>query len=130
VLLQVANRDILGVTESWCHEGILDKELSLAGFSPFRVDRDSRRGGGVILYVRGSLQPTAITVSHIAGVDILACQVSLNGRLTNVVLCCRPPIDNPVATGVIVRELRKFVDQELPFLFLGDLLSPGWIGIF
>jgi len=83
----MANVDILGVTESWCDEGIFDNELSLTGFSIFRADRASRRGGGVILYVRSFLQPTAITVSHVAGVDMLACQVSLNGRLTNVVLC-------------------------------------------
>jgi len=79
----------------------------------------------VILYVRSSLQPTAITVSYIARIDMLACQVSLNGRLTNVVLCYRTPFDDPVAAGQIVTELRIFVDQNLPFLFLGNFNFPG-----
>jgi len=56
---------------------------------------------------------------------MLACQVFLKGRLTNVVLCYRPHFDDPVATGEIVTELRKYVDQEIPFLFLGDFNFPG-----
>jgi len=50
--------DILGITESWATDSILDCELQLAGYQMFRCDRPSEhRGGGVLLYVRCSLQP-------------------------------------------------------------------------
>ena len=50
--------DILGITESWATDSILDCELQLAGCQMFRCDRQSEhRGGGVLLYVRSSLQP-------------------------------------------------------------------------
>ena len=45
--------DIVGVTETWAHKNILDKELQLDGYNMIRRDRPSvHRGGGVILYIR------------------------------------------------------------------------------
>jgi len=50
--------DIVGVTESWANDSILDCELQLHGYQLFRCDRPSdNRGGGVLLYVRSSLAP-------------------------------------------------------------------------
>ena len=50
--------DVIGVTESWTHEGINDGEISLKGYTMFRRDRKNgikERGGGVILYVKDSI---------------------------------------------------------------------------
>ena len=55
----VLNPDIVGITESWAHDNILDGELSLPGFDLFRCDRTSTKGGGVLLYVLSELRPTA-----------------------------------------------------------------------
>ena len=50
---QTVQPDILGITESWTHDGILDAELSYDDYTLFRCDRPcDRRGGGVLLYVR------------------------------------------------------------------------------
>ena len=50
--------DVIGITESWTHENILDSELNISGFRLFRCDRKiGYRGGGVLLYVRDSLNP-------------------------------------------------------------------------
>jgi len=50
--------DILGVTESWANDNVLDSELQLQGYQLFRCDRPSNnRGGRVLLYVKSSSNP-------------------------------------------------------------------------
>src|SRR3989442_15718191 len=68
IRLEVLNSkvDILGISESWMHEGIGDAKISIPGFAVFRRDRDvglsgKQRGGGVLMYVRDRL--AAINVS-------------------------------------------------------------------
>ncbi len=51
-LAQQKNLDIIGVTETWLHDGIRDDGICLPGYTLFRQDRPSqKKGGGVILYV-------------------------------------------------------------------------------
>ncbi|MBA1446783.1 MAG: hypothetical protein FE835_18145 [Gammaproteobacteria bacterium] len=47
---------IIGITESWAHKDILDAELALTGYVMFRKDRQERKGGGVILYIKECIQ--------------------------------------------------------------------------
>ena len=56
--------DIIGVTESWAGPMVSDSELSLSGYDLFRQDRPvDRNGGGVLLYVRSSLQAVQCKMS-------------------------------------------------------------------
>ena len=61
------NVDILGITESWMHEGVNDAEVSMIGYRMFRKDREidsaegKCRGGGVLLYIREDM--VAVDVS-------------------------------------------------------------------
>ena len=50
------DRHIIGITESWANIDITDAELELTGYVMFKRDRIGRRGGGVILYVKESIQ--------------------------------------------------------------------------
>ena len=52
---------VIGITESWANEDIVDAELALTGYVMFRKDRRERRGGGVILYIKESIQVYEIT---------------------------------------------------------------------
>ncbi len=62
--------DIIGFTESWSHEGILDSEVNFEGFNLFRRDRtDGRRGGGVMLFVRDSIFAINVTDQSIGNND-------------------------------------------------------------
>ena len=46
--------DIIGITESWANKDMVDAEL-VSGYVMFRKDRQERRGGGVIMYIKDSL---------------------------------------------------------------------------
>jgi hypothetical protein len=55
ILLRDKSIDLLGITESWAHDGIDDSELTFEGYVMFRKDRKNPlkgKGGGVILYVK------------------------------------------------------------------------------
>ena len=63
-ILHEGRISILGVTESWAHEGIEDAELCIKGYHLYRKDRkiqNKTRGGGVLLYVKEDLVSTRIT---------------------------------------------------------------------
>ena len=47
---------IIGITESWANIDLAGAELGLTGYVMFMRDQIGRRGGGVILYVRESIQ--------------------------------------------------------------------------
>ena len=47
---------VIGITESWATLDISDAELVMTGYVMFRKDRLRRRGGGVILYIKESIQ--------------------------------------------------------------------------
>ena len=47
---------IMRITESWANKDIVDAELTLTGYVMFTTDRLERRGGGVIVYIKESIQ--------------------------------------------------------------------------
>ena len=55
VLAEDSNPDVIYITETWLSGEISDNELSIVGYLLYRRDRD-RHGGGVLLYVRESIQ--------------------------------------------------------------------------
>ena len=56
IMVEDTNPHILGITESWKTTDMLDAELGMTGYAMFRKDRIGRRGGGVTLYIKESIQ--------------------------------------------------------------------------
>ena len=75
---------IIGITEPSANTDITDAELGLTGYVMFRTDRIGRRGGGVILYVKESIQAYEIKLENEADYDeAVWCKiVSRNAKLT------------------------------------------------
>ena len=60
-IVEVFKQDVIGITESWASADVADGELGVAGYDLYRKDRDSgHKEGGVLLYVKSSLQSTGI----------------------------------------------------------------------
>ena len=55
---------IIRITESWANKDIADAELGLTGYAMFRSARMGRRGGGVILYIKESIQAYEIKLER------------------------------------------------------------------
>ena len=58
------NPDVIGITESWVNKHIVDAELAQADYVMFRKDRQERRGGGVMLCIKESIQAYEITLNN------------------------------------------------------------------
>ena len=56
IMVEDIDPHIIGITESWATPGISDAELGMTRYVIFRKDRLGRRGGGVILYIKESIQ--------------------------------------------------------------------------
>ena len=69
IMVEDIDPHIIGITESWANTDITDAELGLIGYVMFRRDRIGRRGGGVILYVKESIQAYEIKLERKADYD-------------------------------------------------------------
>ena len=69
IIVEDIDPHIIGITESWANVDITDAELGLTGYVMFRRDRIGRRGGGVVLYVKESIQAYEIKLEREADCD-------------------------------------------------------------
>ena len=69
IMVEDIDPHIIGITESWANIDLTDAELGLSGYVMFRRDRIGRRGGGVILYVKESIQADEIKLEREADCD-------------------------------------------------------------
>ena len=69
IMVEDTDSHIIGITESWANTDITDAELGLTGYVVFRRDRIERRGGGVIIYVKESIQAYEIKLEREADYD-------------------------------------------------------------
>ena len=69
IMVEDTDPHIIGITKSWANTDITDAELGLTGYVMFRRDRIGRRGGGVILYVKESIQAYEIKLESKADYD-------------------------------------------------------------
>ena len=69
IMVEDIDPHIIGITESWANIDITDAELGLTGYVMFRKDRIRRRSGGVILYVKESIQAYEIKLEREADCD-------------------------------------------------------------
>jgi hypothetical protein len=88
---------LIGITESWCYEEVLDSELEIANYALYRGDRcqGRRRGGGSLLYARNDFRSHCI--NNVAGVfkgftEAAGCVLESYPSRRHLVLCVyRPP---------------------------------------
>ena len=52
---------IVAITKSWCNETVKDSEIHLVNYKTYRNDKQSGRGGDVLLYIHCSLNFTPCT---------------------------------------------------------------------
>ena len=83
---------IIGITESWATPDISDAELGMTGYVMFRKDRLGRRGGGVILYIKESIQAYEIKLEKEAECEeAVWCNIVTGNSILTVGLVYRSP---------------------------------------
>ena len=106
IVLEDIDPHTIGITESWANIDITGAELKQdmirTGYVMFRRDRIGRRGGGVILYVKESIQAYEIKLEREADCDeaVWCKTVSGNSKLT-IELVYRSPHINEEDNTII-----------------------------
>ena len=96
------NADIIGVTESWAWSQVLDSELLLQGYDIFRQDREvDRAGGGVLLYVRSTLNAVKFIPKTHYPEHVWCCLLDSHQNQVHVGVCYRTPTVNIYMVRVI-----------------------------
>ena len=94
------NPAVIGISETWLHEGIQDAEVSLPGMYSYRKDRSSSKGGGIILYVAQHLNPEQVT------------DLQLNGCPESVWVSFKHESSTVTLTGVIYRPPNSTASED------------------
>ena len=69
IMVEDINPHIIGITKLWANKDISDAELGLTGYIMFRKDRTRRKGEGIILYIKESIQAHEIKLEREANCD-------------------------------------------------------------
>ena len=83
---------IIGITKSCATTDISDAELGMTGYVMFRKERIERRGGGVILYIKESIQAYEIKLEkEVECEEALWCKIVTGNSTLTVGLVHRSP---------------------------------------
>ena len=122
------NIDILGITESWMHEGVNDAEVSMIGYRMFRKDRDINnaagkcRGGGVLLYIQENLVAVDVSSERDHKNESIWVRINREGRGDDSVVigvCYRSPACLREEGISLMNSIREHVENAR-CLIMGD----------
>ena len=95
LLLKEDRPDVVGITETWLHNGIDDSELNFEGYTLFRTDRNNlfkQKGGGVALFIKDNLNPILCdNYSNANFPEAVFCSVNMVNSCTIIGVVYRPP---------------------------------------
>ena len=134
VLAATDNYDIIGVTESWLNTENRDflAEYKLPGFTILSCERANRIGGGVILYIRSTLNPLSVKTETVANVDQVYIEIKGKSNKVIIGLIYRPPgqhieVDHALSESIFETSCRGesviMGDFNLPVAKWGDLYN-------
>ena len=128
-LVQNSAIDILALSETTIDSSISDSEIEIQNYSIMRRDQ-TRKGGGVCLFVSNSLKPRRRTdlevVSDRSQFEYVWIQVEFCQNRSSLVCCCyRPPHGN---VNDFISQFTAMMEAELDFsddiIIIGNII---WI---
>ena len=129
-LLIMDNTDLLFLTETWLHTNITNSMININNFDILRSDRLDKRGGGVALYHKKSINIQELTKPPVpptySNFEFMC--VHLDTSNTNIRLLCFyiPPDSSKCHLTIIniCKIISFFLTTTTPFIILGDFNLP------
>ncbi|GAB0210376.1 hypothetical protein GRJ2_003503400 [Grus japonensis] len=123
--VQSENYHIIGITETWW-DNSHDWRIMMDGYRLFRKDRQRRRGGGVMLYVKENLECIEVNYGN-CGSPIECLCVKIRGVISKgdltVGICYQPPKQDDKANKAIFGSLKQASGQQ-NLVLMGDFNYP------
>lgn len=103
----------IALTETHLKSDVKEAEISITKYTPFRVDRETRSHGGVIVYIRNDLATDTKQILSVSNgqVEVIALQISPMGMI--IVNCYRPPQCSTVNFTTALNMVKEAID-DLP----------------
>ena len=120
--------DVIGITETWLHEDILNSEIGFKGYTVFRKDRISNikiRGGGVMLYISNKFN--AIEVEDLKEDNFpesLWCRLEFEKFKILLGICYRPPDSAKTNDDSLFNLITKACECSKDVIIMGDFNYP------
>ena len=112
-LVTLHEYDIISVTETWATVDIKDAELSIDGYSMYRMDRKVTRGGGVVLYIKENLRSNIDNkMMSEQFQDSVWCSVKTNEKTLLIGVCYRSPQSSKENNMKLLSVMDKPVTQS------------------
>ena len=118
--------DIVCITETWLNfeNSEFIAEFSIRGYKLFHSDRLTRRGGGVIIYVKETVNPTQIKIDNINNIEICGFKFTDGlSRMIHLVTIYRAPNTDQNADNILWETLLN-IFQGKETIIVGDLNLP------
>ena len=120
-LLVDSNLDYLCLSESWLHSKALTTLIDIPGYTCFRKDRETGRGGGVVIYIRDSFKTASIELDYNdIPIECIGVTVHLSPemRFRIIVLYNHPTHTNSFYNAL--EKLLKIVSHKTEVIIFGD----------
>lgn len=125
-IVQHYNPHIVLLSETWLHKEIPDELVNVQGYTLFRSDRTTSRGGGVCVYIRNCKTDVfcvQVYPTHCQNIDTIAVDISCNDFLLTVMCVYRPP-HTPLEDGNMLCEQIAALSSRKNFILAGDFNFP------
>ena len=104
---------IIGITESWATTDISEAELGMTRYVMFRKDRIGKRGGGVILYIKKSIQAYEIKLEKEAECEEAAwCNIVTENSTLTLGLVYRSPNISIYENGKVQNAIKEVSKRD------------------
>lgn len=122
-LMMVERPDIVGITETWISTTTTDfeGEYELAGYKIFKRDRIGKKGGGVLLYIKESLNPKDCEI--VSDHELLGVVLKNLKKELYLYLVYRPPHQSVEKDESLYRHIRTAIKDKF-CIIMGDFNCP------
>jgi len=121
-------KPFMAISESWLKSRINDAQIIVPNYTPYRADRQKRKGGGALLLVHNSILVADVQYFDNTVCEAVICTIPSMGAVVSSIY--RPPDTTCEEFTPLLQFLDSYLADSLSdkisdTLFLGDLNFPG-----
>ena len=118
-IVNFVNFHVICVVESWLHESINSKMISISNFKSYRSDRPTR-GGGIIIYVKFGIRSRVVGRVYNSGCEALFVELRWDNVAVLIGCVYLPPPVSSAAIYALEQELKLLAPKYSHLVLLGD----------
>ena len=117
--------DIVSITETWLNisENHLISEVNIPGYNMFLNCRENKRGGGVLLYIKDTINATEINKEKRSAYESVYVKIKINKQYLIIATIYRPPKMTPENDKLLYDEIETVVKTKTSII-CGDFNLP------